>query len=138
MIEADPKDIPQVRDRRPKIAGLLPKNAQNLAIGAIALVMVVIILFSGRSAPKAKNPPKPELSEPILEPSPARIQDYRARIEEQARKLAAEEAQLAQTKAAFSVQAGEAAHTPQLWHIASPLRLCFRRPGRAREELDRA
>ena len=96
-------EIPQVIDKRPKIAGLLPKNAQSLLLGGVALVMMLVILFSGHGAPKAKPMPTPEPAISTIEPNQGRIQEYRARIDEQARKLALEEAQLAETKQAFGL-----------------------------------
>ena len=99
----EPAEIPQVTDKRAKIAGLLPKNAQSLLLGGVALVMTLVILFSGHGAPKAKSTQTPEPALSTMEPNQNRIQEYRARIDEQARKLAAEEAQLAQTKQAFGL-----------------------------------
>jgi type IV secretory pathway VirB10-like protein len=104
MPENERPDIPQVKDKRFKIPGLLPKNAQARVLGGIALLMVIIISLSG------KNPPKPPASVQTpqaapVDPNQARIQEYRARIEEQTRRLAAEEAQLARTKEALGAPA---------------------------------
>jgi type IV secretion system protein TrbI len=89
--------IPQVKDNRPKIAGLLPKNAQARLLGGIALVMVLVILFSGRK-PQGRSPERPPVAVTASLPNPERIQEYRARIEDESRQLAAEEAALANTK----------------------------------------
>src|SRR5262249_50065526 len=100
MTENEQPNVPQVRDKRLKIPGLLPKNAQARVLGGIALLMVLIIALSGKNPPKPPSPAQAPQSTPV-DPSQARIQEYRARIEEQTRRLAAEEAQLAHAKQAF-------------------------------------
>lgn len=109
MTESQPTrpDVPQVDDKRIRIPGLLPKNAQARVLGGIALLMVVIIALSGKNPPKGRpSSTQAPAAEPV-DPSQARIQEYRARIEEQARRLANEEAQLAQTKQALGVPPAE-------------------------------
>jgi type IV secretion system protein TrbI len=108
MPATDPTEIPQIKDKRPKIACVLPKNTQALVLGGIALVMVLVIVFSGHNAPKQRVAPSPTTASVVTEPNQARIQDYRARIEEQMRRLAAEEAELAQTKQAPGARPTEA------------------------------
>ena len=98
-------EIPQVTDRRRKIEGLLPKNAQARVLGGIALLMVVIIMLSGRNAPKERSAPIPSPTAMAVNANQERIQTYRAQIEEQTRKLAAEESQLAQTKQTLGLSA---------------------------------
>src|SRR5438128_10376214 len=108
MPETDPKpaEVPQVKDRRLKILGLVPKNAQARILGGIALLMIVIITLSGRDTQRSRPASSPAPVVMPVDPSQARIQEYRIRIEEQARKLAAEEAQLAQTKQAMGLPVG--------------------------------
>ena len=82
--------------------GLLPKNTQARVIGGLALVMVLVIGFSGRKESK----PKPAVQLPVsatTDPNQARIEDYKKRIQEQAEKLQAEQAQLMQTKQAMGL-----------------------------------
>lgn len=98
-------EIPQVTDRRPKIEGLLPKSAQARVLGGIALVMVVIIMLSGRNAPKERPPAVASPTTSAVNANQERIQSYRAQIEEQARKLSAEESQLVQTKQSLGLTA---------------------------------
>jgi type IV secretion system protein VirB10 len=98
--------VPQVEDKRPKITGLIPKNAQTRFLGGIALLMIVIFSLLGKNPPKAPPAPHEPTATPT-EASPARIREYRARIEEQQKKLAAEEAQLVQTKQALGLAAGQ-------------------------------
>src|SRR5262245_43403644 len=103
MPETEPMrpDVPQLRDKRFKIPGLLPRNAQHRLLGLIALFMVVIIALSGRNPPKDHPTSGPAVIEKLVVPNQPRIQEYRKRIEEEARKLAAEEAQLSQAKQAL-------------------------------------
>ena len=90
-----------VRDRARKPAGLLPKNTQAMVIATISLIMVGAIAFSGGSSPKAsgKSPLPPSPS--VVDVNQARIAEYRERLDEQARKLAAEQAQFQQAKQQF-------------------------------------
>ena len=80
-----PRNVPQVTDRRRKIDGLLPKNAQARVLGGIALVMVVIIMLSGRNAPKER--PCPSRRRPLPRSMPIRsaFRSTATQIEEQAR-----------------------------------------------------
>src|SRR5579862_8286631 len=103
MDEMEPNSqFPEIKDRVPVIRGLLPKNAQLQFFGAIALVMVLVILFSGHNAPKETGAKSLPLGSSTIDPNQTRIQEYRQRLEEQTRELAVEEAQLAQTKQAFA------------------------------------
>lgn len=100
--EISSPDVPEVKDKRLAITGLLPKNAQAKVLACVALVMVVIIVFSGHNTPKERpSAPGPTIS--TVDPSQARIQEYRTRLEEETRQLAAEEAQLVQTKQTLGV-----------------------------------
>ncbi len=117
----EPAEIAQVQDKRPKITGLMPRNAQALVLGGIALLMVLTILFSGHNAPKPV-PAVPAGTNATVEPNPTRIQDYRSVIDDQLRKLGAEEAELARTKQALGSNAISAAplHSAPSAYGASP------------------
>lgn len=110
-----------VRDRTFKPTGLLPKNTQTYVILGITVVMVGAIAFSGGGAPSKKTAPNDQKTTAAIDPNLARIQEYRNRIDEQARKLAAEQAQLEQTKQALGLpqttQAG-AVPNPQMQPMA--------------------
>jgi type IV secretion system protein VirB10 len=105
MTDHEKFPVPEVQNKAPKPPGVLPRNTQARVLGAIALLMVAVIAFSGRNAPKERTK-APALPPPAVDPNQARIQEYRARIEEQARKLAAEQAELAHAKQALALQAG--------------------------------
>jgi hypothetical protein len=96
-------EIPQLKDKRPSIAGVLPRNAQALVLGGLAVLMVLVMLFSGQKAPKAASPSSPSAT--VIDPSQARIQEYRQKLDEQTRQLALEEAQLTRTKETFDARA---------------------------------
>ncbi len=98
---------PAVHDRAPKPPGVLPRNAQTLMLGSIALVMVIVIAFSGRSSPPKRSAELTSSASSVIDPSAARIQEYRARIEDQARKLATEQAQFAQAQRGFDARTAE-------------------------------
>ena len=94
-----------LENRSAKPLGILPKNTQAMVIAGIAVVMVGAIAFSGSSAPKtAAKPALP--SSAAVDPNQARIAEYRQRLDEEARKLAAEQAQLLQTKQQFAGATG--------------------------------
>jgi type IV secretion system protein TrbI len=88
---------PTVQNKTSMPPGVIPRNAQAWVIGGVAGIMALVIAFSGSNAPKEK--PNKALTVSVTDPSQARIQEYRARIEEQARKLTQEQAQLAEVKA---------------------------------------
>jgi type IV secretory pathway VirB10-like protein len=94
-------DTPQIHDWRTKIVSALPRNAQAKTIGTLALLMILVILFSGHTTPRKVAPPAPATSE--TPPDPGRIDDYRKRIEDEMRRLALEEAELARTKKTLNV-----------------------------------
>ena len=93
----------EIRDRAIRPSGLLPKNAQTYVVLGIAAIMVGAIVFSGGGSPPKPSAATAPKSQAVIDPSLARIQEYRDRIDEQARKLAAEQAQLEQTKHALGL-----------------------------------
>jgi type IV secretion system protein VirB10 len=104
MAEMNPKpEAPQVEDKRLKIPGIIPRNAQARVLGGIALIMVVIIALSGKNTPKERPAAGPASATETVDPNQSRIQEYKKRIEDQTLRLAAEEAQLAQTKQSLGV-----------------------------------
>src|SRR5215468_8919764 len=88
---------PLLRNLVGKPTGVLPRNAQTMTIVAISGVMIAAIAFSGSSS-KTSPKPVPPLSSGVTDPNQARIAEYRARLEEEARKLATEQAQVLQAR----------------------------------------
>ncbi len=112
MTESNREHLPEtpelpgspIRDRAVRPAGLLPKNTQAYVILGLAVVMVGAIAFSGAGTPlPGKSGPAAPKPAPVIDPNLARIQEYRNRIDEQARKLAAEQAQLEHAKQALGL-----------------------------------
>src|SRR5207253_7395359 len=90
--------VPGVTDKRLAPPGILPRNVQTLVLGGLAVVMVLVIFFSGRSTPKPRNSSAPGAETTIIPPNEDKVKAYQIRIEEEARKLTKEQAQLAWTK----------------------------------------
>src|SRR5216683_4423985 len=102
---AEQKTPAMVENWAAKPLGILPKNTQAMVIAGIAVVMVGAIAFSGSRAPKtAAKPALP--SSAVVDPNQARIAEYRQRLDEQARRRAAEQAQFLQTKQQFVAATG--------------------------------
>jgi type IV secretion system protein TrbI len=98
----DPQGTPApaqrpVTDHRRWPAGVMPAHLQHWLMAGIALVMVAILALAG--------PPKPTTSATTttqpptaVGPNGQRIEDYQRRVQEQAQRLAAEQAALQVTK----------------------------------------
>src|ERR1035438_10439069 len=95
----------EIRDRSTKPAGLMPKNAQAYLILGVAVVMVGAIAFSGGGKQAKAN--APAVAPAVVDPNLGRIEEYRGRIDEQQRKLAAEQARLEQTKREMGLLPGQ-------------------------------
>jgi type IV secretion system protein TrbI len=93
--------IPGVADKRVAPPGILPKNIQTLVLGGLAVAMVIIIFFSGRSNPKPHTSPTPTAQPIALPPSEDKLNDYRKRIEEESQKLTQEQEEVVRSKGAF-------------------------------------
>ena len=116
-----PPEIPQVRDYRNVILGLLPRNAQARVIAGLAILMVLVIMFSGQRSPKATTPSVP--SSNVIDPNQARIQEYRQRLDDETRRLTLEEAQLTKTKQEFGVKPGAGCRGCFRWFAVSRHRM---------------
>jgi type IV secretory pathway VirB10-like protein len=93
----NPYSAPSVSQHAPAPKGVLPRHAQPWLIGGISLLMVLVIAFAGRS-PKTRTASLSPTPSTTVDANDQRIQEYRARIEEQARKLAAEQALFSQVQ----------------------------------------
>jgi len=82
--------IPEVIDKRTKPPGILPRNIQTLVLGGIALVMILVIVFSGSRTPKPRVSPTSGSEGLVVPPNEDKLTEYKRRIEEEAQKLRAE------------------------------------------------
>ncbi|HWY48940.1 MAG TPA: TrbI/VirB10 family protein [Bryobacteraceae bacterium] len=96
----DPEQAPvpegSVRNQMMKPPGILPKNTQTWVIAGLAAVMVAAIALSGNGSKSKVPAPLPRQA--VIDPNASRIAEYRNRLEEETRKLAAEQATLNQDK----------------------------------------
>ena len=90
----------RVTDRRLLPPGVVPRHLQQWVLIGIALVMVSILAFSGPPA-KPRATTAPSAAAVAVDPNQQRIEEYQRRIQEQAQRLAAEQAQLQLTKDAL-------------------------------------
>jgi type IV secretion system protein VirB10 len=100
---------PVLRNLDGKPTGVLPRNAQTMMMVAISAVMIAAIAFSGTGT-KTTAKPSPPPTAGVTDPNQARIAEYRSRLDEEARKLAAEQAQVLEARRQFADAA--AARTP--------------------------
>ena len=104
--------VPGVIDKRTAPPGILPRNIQTVALGGLALLMVVVIFFSGRSTPKSHTPTTTGPEVQGVQPSDDKLNEYKRRIEEEARKLKVEQDRLAQSQKTWPGSAGQAMLSP--------------------------
>ena len=107
-----PDDSPPTRP-----PGVVPKHAQAWIVGGIAATMIVILALTGNSPakPAAGSAPPPAIAV-VTDPNQARIHDYQSRIDEETKKLAAEQARLAHATQALTVTPPNALRE----HVAEP------------------
>jgi type IV secretion system protein TrbI len=95
----------RVTDRRIVPAGVVPRHLQQWVVIGIAVVMVAILALSGPPAPVRSASPS-SAAAVTVDPNQQRIEDFQRRIQEQAQRLAAEQAQLQLTKDTLAAPAG--------------------------------
>src|SRR5262245_41075581 len=101
---------PQVTDKRTAPPGILPKNAQAWVIAGLAAVMVAAMWLPGAKTPQ-NHPSAPPVTNTVIDPNAFRIQEYKKRLDEETRKLEAEQAQLVRREQALDgVSAGGPIH----------------------------
>jgi type IV secretory pathway VirB10-like protein len=122
--EQAPGPEASVRNQTTKPPGILPKNTQTWVIAGLAAVMVAAIALSGNgSKSKASAPPPRQAA--VIDPNASRITEYRNRLEEETRKLAAEQVALNQAKQAAAgsgphVGAAMQGGTPNTYAVEQP------------------
>src|SRR5271157_3890813 len=110
-MSSEPDQIPTITNKRTTPPGILPANLHGLVLGGLAILMVLVILFSARSNSKPKPSVEPSTNAP-MPASTARLDEYKQQIDEAAQRLKAEQAELAQTKKAWAVTSGQMTPTP--------------------------
>jgi type IV secretory pathway VirB10-like protein len=100
----EPIAVPSVTDKRLTPPGILPRNTQPLVLGAVAVVMVIVIFFSGRSNPKPHASTTPGLATQVLQPNEDKLIGYKRRIDDEARKFKEEQEKLDQARKAWAIQ----------------------------------
>ena len=71
-------DVAPVTDRRPVPRGVLPRGMQTWLMVAIAMGMLMVILFTGRAEPPARSAAVPTSAPP--QPNTDRVRDYQDRL----------------------------------------------------------
>ena len=94
----------QVRDNAPRPPGVLPKNVQAWVLIGVATVMVCVLAFSGGQSPPSGRTDPLTKDDAVTDPNAARIQEYRNRLEAEARKLEAERQRLKQATATLMTE----------------------------------
>jgi type IV secretion system protein VirB10 len=90
--------------------GVMPRHLQQWLIIGVAVVMAGIMALSG-SPMRPRTTTGPSVATTVVDPNQQRIEEYQRRIQEQAQRLAAEQAQLQLTKDAVA-QGANAAGAP--------------------------
>ena len=90
--------VPEVQNKTSKPPGILPKNAQTWIVLGVAVLMILVISFSNAGAPKpkARDAANRQTSTTATQ---NRIDEYRAMVDEEARRLAAERQKAEQARA---------------------------------------
>src|SRR5947209_6639579 len=76
----------------------MPKNAQTWAIVGISAVMIIVIAFSSSGTPKAKPIAIAGEQQNATPPNQRQVEQYRAMVDDEARKLAFERQRLDQAR----------------------------------------
>ena len=78
---------PELQDKATRAPGILPKNAQTWVIVSISAIMVLVIAFSSSGTPSPKAKPTASSSPSPNPPNQRQIDQYKAMVDEEARKL---------------------------------------------------
>ena len=96
--------VPEVRNKAPKPPGVLPKNVQTWVLIGVAVVMVCVLALSGGRSPQPTAAESALKRDGVIDPNEARIQEYRNRLDAEARKLEAERERLKQAQAVLGME----------------------------------
>jgi len=75
----------QINDSTPKPKGVIPKNAQNVLIGVIVLVLSLVIMFSGGSSDNKKKETvsTPQGQGQVSQVSDAKVEQLQRQLQQQ-------------------------------------------------------
>lgn len=107
----EPSAPAAIRDMAPRPPGLFPRHLQTWFVAGIAGLIVLVTLLTGQQAPtrSTSTAPKPPAT---VDANQVRIQQYRDQMEEQVRRLQAEQANLALAKQSLARAAAGAGAAP--------------------------
>jgi type IV secretory pathway VirB10-like protein len=92
-------DIPELRDRRTKPQGVVPKQSQAYVIVGVAIIILLAVLFSNRRAKPAKpSPATPVWAELAATDNQGAIQRFERELTEQQRQTQQQQIQSAKTE----------------------------------------
>jgi type IV secretory pathway VirB10-like protein len=109
--------VPEVQNRTSKPPGILPKNAQTWIVLGVAVVMILVISFSNAGTPKPKTREWAN-RQTSTTATQNRIDEYRAMVDEEARRLAAERQKAEQARAQVQAAATAMQMPPQPFNPA--------------------
>jgi type IV secretion system protein VirB10 len=92
------RSVPEVQNKALKAPGIMPKNAQMWAIVGISAVMNIVIAFSSSGTPKPASKPVVADRQNVNPPNQRQVDQYKAMVDEEARRLALERQRLDQVK----------------------------------------
>src|SRR5436190_8176596 len=87
-------DPSRIIDRRTIPPGVVPKHVQQWVVIGIAVVMVAIMSLSSQTPAPRRTPNQTATIPPVVDANQQRIEEYERRVQEQAQRLATEQAQL--------------------------------------------
>ena len=107
--QSQPDAPSRLIDHRTTPAGVMPRRLQQWVILGIAVVMMAILALAGPTQPSKPSGATATTTAPLaIDPNQQRIEEYQRRVQEQAQRLAAEQAQLDLTKQAMNLGAADA------------------------------
>ena len=93
---------PQVHDYRTIPSGVVPAHLQQWVTLAVVLGMVAILSVAGAPTSKSRSGSAPNSAAAVVDVNQQRVEDYQRRVQEQAQRLAAEQAALQRAKQALT------------------------------------
>ena len=89
---------PQVLDYRTIPSGVVPAHLQQWVTLAVVVGMVAILSVAGAPTSKSRSGSAPNSAAAVVDVNQQRVEDYQRRVQEQAQRLAAEQAALQRAK----------------------------------------